>query len=132
MNPTTEAIKNQILNSIRRYNYIKVKLYLTELVLAGVKRVPPSRHIQWDIKVGKSSVSRTLLELNHEGWITKWNGDSPRQEYYTINVNREYANAFAVAWLDLYSLSKKSNRLHKVLSHVSKWADKSGANCKVG
>jgi DNA-binding transcriptional MocR family regulator len=106
------------MNSIRRYNYIKIKLYLTELAINNIKKVPSVRDIQQDIKVGKSSVSRTLIELSEEGWVNKINGSCPRQEYYTINVSREYANAFSRAWLDIYALSKKSVRVAKYLSHV--------------
>jgi DNA-binding transcriptional MocR family regulator len=124
-----DRIKNQIINSIRRYNYIKLKLYLTELVINNINKVPPSRDIQYDIKVGKSSVSRTLIELSEEGWVNKVNGDSPRQEYYTINIDREYANNFNRAWLDLYHLSKKSKRFAKLLSHVGRQGDKEWTKC---
>jgi DNA-binding transcriptional regulator YhcF (GntR family) len=104
-------------------------LYLIDLKLSNIEKCPSLMDIQWETRVGKCSVNRAFFELTEEGWLEKVNGASRRVEYYKIIIDKEFANNFMRAWLDLYHLSKKSTRYNKLLSHVINWEDKRKTKC---
>ena len=111
------AIQQEILTSITRVNYNKVKIYLVELMIADLKRVPSIRYIQNDLVMGKSSVNRHILDLADEGWLRKIDTGKSRTSYYEIIKDKADGIEYMREYLNLCTQASRQKRIRKIMNH---------------
>jgi flagellar motor component MotA len=116
-NDAANEIRQDILTTLNRYNYSKVKLYLVELMIANMKKVPSVRYMQNDLMMGRSSVNRHIMDLADEGWLVKVDTGKPRTSYYEIIQDRAVAIEYMKEYLKLCTDANRQKRIRKIMNH---------------